>query len=194
MTMAPLRNELILWIGEKHSGKTTAVANLVEIASSEKFNIAGVLAPSIYHNNTLVGFDVLDLRNKNRVPLARREINGSKTIQFTFIADGLKLGNDALSTGINESAELVIVDEFGPLELNGQAWRKSVDSLMACSNALKLFVVRQELADTVRQLYIDTPCLKLAATEPKSIDKVILMLRNRRQSQRGRKCSSLMEC
>lgn len=183
---SPLRNELILWMGEKHSGKTTAVAELVEIANSEGFNIAGVLAPSIYHNGILVGFDVLDVQYKMRAPLARRKINGGKTGEFIFIANGLKLGNDALNAGINESVELIIVDEFGPLELNGGGWRKSVDSLMARSDVLKLLVVRQELTDAIHQLYIDIPCLKLTATEPKSIDIVIRTLRKRRQSQRGK--------
>lgn len=192
--MSPIRNERILWIGEKHSGKTTAATELVEATSFEGFNVAGVLAPSIYHNGTLVGFDILDLQNKNRAPLARRKINKGKTGEFIFIADGLKLGNIALSEGINESVELVIVDEFGPLELNGGGWRKSVDSLMARNNILKLLVVRQELADTVQKLYIDIPFMKLAASESKSIDKVIRILKNRRKSQRGRRCTSLMEC
>ena len=192
--MSPSRSELVLWTGGKHSGKTTTTAKLVKIVSSEGFNAAGVLAPSIYHKGTLLGFDVVDLRHKNYTPFARRKTNGVETGSFTFIADGLKLGNNALCVGNNETADLVIVDEFGSLELNGGGWRKSVDSLMAFSNVLKLLVVRQELADAVRQLYIDIPCVKLAANKPESIDEVIQILRNRRQSQRGRKCSSLTEC
>lgn len=190
----PLCYELILWTGKKHSGKTTTVAKLVEIASSEGFNIAGVLAPSIYHNGTLVGFDALDLQDKTRAPLARRKINGGNNRSFTFIAGGLKLGHDALSAGINESVDLIIIDEFGPLELSGEGWRKNADSLMGYSNILKLLVVRQELVDAVRQLYRDIPCLILAANKSKSIDKVIRILRDRRLSKRGGKCSSLTEC
>ncbi|MHC4556770.1 MAG: nucleoside-triphosphatase [Planctomycetota bacterium] len=182
--MVPLRNELVLWIGEKHCGKTTSAAKLVEIARSEGFNIAGVLAPSIYNNSKLVGFDVLELRNENRAPLARRKTNTSKTGPFTFIADGLKLGNVALSAEATKSADLVIIDEFGHQELNGKGWRKNVDSLLASSNTVILLVVRQELADEVRQLYADFPCRKLAATEPKSIGEVIRILKNHHQSQR----------
>jgi nucleoside-triphosphatase THEP1 len=189
-----LRYELILWTGKKHSGKTTAVAKLVKIASSEGFEIAGVLAPSVYHNGRLVGFDALDLQDKTCAPLARRKINGGKNESFTFIASGLKHGYDALSAGINESVDIIIIDEFGPLELNGEGWRKSADSLMSYSNILKLFVVRLELADVVQRLYKDIPCLKLAANESKSIDKVIRILGNRRLSKRGGKCSSLTEC
>jgi nucleoside-triphosphatase THEP1 len=181
--MVSLQNELILWIGEKHCGKTTSAANLVEIARAEGFNIAGILAPSIYNDSKLIGFDTLNLRNENRAPLARREINTSNTGPFTFIADGLKLGKDALSADATKSADLVIIDEFGPLELNGKGWRKNVDSLLTTNNAVILLVIRQELADEVQQLYADFPCRKLAATEPRSIVKVIRILKKHRQSQ-----------
>jgi len=187
-------NKLVLWTGEKHSGKTTSAAKLVKIARDEGFNVTGVLSLSIYHNSKLVGFDTLDLRNENRTPLARRKINASKTGAFTFITDGLKLGNAALSSTATKSADLIIIDEFGPLELNSRGWRKSVDSLIASSNAVILLVVRQELAENVGQLYADVPCRRLAATESKSTDQVIKMLKYRRQSQRGEKCSSSMEC
>lgn len=177
--MVSIPNKLILWIGEKHSGKTTSVANLVKIARSEGFNVAGLLAPSIYNEGKLIGFDAVDLRNENRISLTRR-----KTGRFTFFTKGIEFGNAALNTTATKTAELVIVDEFGPLELSGQVWRNNVDSLITVSDALILLVVRQELTDEVRQTYIDFPCRNFAANEPGSIDKVIGMLRDCRQLQR----------
>lgn len=185
--MAATRDRLILWMGETHCGKTTSAANLVKIARAEGFSVAGLLAPSLYRNSDLLGFDVLDLRNETRAPMARRKINGSRTGPFTFIADGLELGNTALSAKATKSADLVIVDEFGPLELDSSGWRKNVDSLLASSSPVVVLVVRQELADRVRQLYADVRCRMLVATESKSIDKVISILKNRRQSKQRTK-------
>lgn len=182
--MAPIPSKLVLWTGEKHSGKTTSVAKLVEIARGEGFNVAGLLAPALYRNSELLGFDAIDLRNETSAPLAKRSTDASKTERFTFLPEGLKLGNAALSATAAKSADLVIVDEFGPLELNGQGWRENVDSLLTSSSALILLVVRQELADEVRRVYTDFPCRNLAAIEPESIDKVIGMLRDCRQSPR----------
>jgi len=168
-----------LWTGQKHSGKTTSAAKLINVAHKEGFNIAGLLAPSIYQDGKLLGFDILDLRNKTRVPLTRR-----KSGQFIFFDEGLEFGRVVLSEAATEYVNLIIVDEFGPLELNGQGWRKNIDSLIASSNALILLVVRRELAESVCQLYADLTSIKLNAAEPKSIDKVTEMLRNHRQSQR----------
>jgi nucleoside-triphosphatase len=180
--MVTNRNKLVLWTGQKHSGKTTSAASLINTAREEGFNVAGLLAPSLYRNGELVGFDVLDLQNKTQVPLARRKAEAGKTGRFDFLQSGLKQGSAALSAEATKSADLIVIDEFGPLELNGRGWRKSVDSLIASNNALILLVVRQELAENVRRLYADSPSRKLNAAEPKSIDKVIRMLRDFRAS------------
>jgi nucleoside-triphosphatase len=185
--MAANRDKLVLWTGQKHSGKTTGLARLVNIAREEGFNVAGLLAPSVYRDGELFGFDVFDLRNKTRMPLARLNMKAGKAGRFEFLQDGLKLGNAALSAKATKSPDLIVIDEFGPLELNGRGWRENVDSLIASSNAMILLVVRQELAESVQQLYADLPSHKLNAAEPKSIDKVIEMLRNFRALQRETK-------
>ena len=185
--MVTTQNMLILWTGPKHCGKTTSATRLAQVARAEGFNVAGLLAPSLYHNSKLLGFDVLDLQNQTRAPLARRKISQSKAGPFTFIADGLKFGNAVLSAEATKSADLIIVDEFGPLELKGQGWRRNVDSLFISSNAVVLLVVRQELADPVRQVYETAPCRELTAIEKNSIDDVINMLKNRRHHIEGRR-------
>ena len=167
--MVTTKNTLILWTGPKHSGKTTSAANLAHIARAEGFNVAGILAPSLYLNGELLG-----------APLARRKTSQSKAGPFTFIDEGLKLGNTALGKQATKSADLIIVDEFGPLELNGNGRRKNIDSLLASSDAVILLVVRRELTDTVQRLYANVPCRKLAATKPDAIDDAIAILENRR--------------
>jgi nucleoside-triphosphatase len=185
--MTSIPDKLVLWTGEKHSGKTTSVTHLVNIVREEGFNVAGLLAPSLYRDGELIGFDALDLRNKTRMPLARLSTKAGRIGRFEFLQDGLKLGNAALNAKAIKSADLIVIDEFGPLELNGQGWRKNIDSLIASSNALILLVVRQELAESVRRLYAGLPSRRLDATEQKSVDKVIRMLRNLRASERKTK-------
>ena len=95
-------------------------------------------------------------------------------------SEGLKLGSAALSPASTKSAELIIVDEFGPLEIHGCGWCKYVDSLFSSSNATILLVVRRELAEQVRQLYANVPSRKLSASKPESIGKVLTILRSHR--------------
>jgi len=174
--MSATMDRLILWVGEKHSGKTTVLARFVEIARAENLKVAGILAPSLYRAGELTGFDVLDLRDGNRAPLARREIGADSIGQFTFLEDGWKLGKAALSKEATESADLVVVDEFGPLELSGRGWRCSVDSLLTSSNQTVILVVRRKLVNSVRRTYYDFQCRQVDADEPGASHKVIEML------------------
>lgn len=172
---------IILWAGPKHSGKTTGAARLVQAARAGGFVVAGCLAPSAYANDSLVGFDVVNLRSDERAPLARRETGPGEGRRFRFITEGLTLGNEALDPIATRNADLIIVDEYGPLELTFQGWRTAVDRLMTSTDAVLLLVVREELVDEVRQLYAAVPTRALVAAQQRSIDEVLAVLGNNRR-------------
>ena len=149
----PLAN-VVLWIGPKHSGKSTAAARLVERATAEGFPVAGILAPAVYHGGALAGFDAVNVVTGLRRPLARRaEQTQCDVGPFAFETEGLRLGSAALAPVAARSAALVIVDEFGPLELRGRGWRSAVDRLTSEFQGVLLLVVRDELARDVVRLY-----------------------------------------
>jgi nucleoside-triphosphatase len=181
--MVSTQNRLILWTGPKHSGKTTCAIRLIQMARTEGFVVAGILEPSLYDNGKLLGFNVLDVQNQKQTPLARRNNDKSTTGFFKFITEGLQFGNAALSTKATKFADLIIIDEFGPLELKGQGWRRNIDSLLSSSNAIILIIIRQRLKDTFQKLYTGVPCLELEAIEKNSANEVIAILKKRRQTQ-----------
>ena len=110
-------SKLILWRGRKHSGKTTAAGKLARRVRLEGFSVAGLLAPAIYKDKQLVGFGAVDLGQAERIALASQRVPANKKEKLVFTEAGLKLGKAALSLPAVRAAELVIVDEFGPLEL-----------------------------------------------------------------------------
>jgi nucleoside-triphosphatase THEP1 len=176
-----IETKLILWTGPKHSGKTTSAAKLAEHARGEGFRIAGLLAPSVYVNGSLTGFEVWDLSTGCRTLLTKRHPGTGKSRRFTFTRSGRRLGKDALTVNKTKPADLVIVDEFGPLELAGRAWKKCVDSLMTATNALKVLVVRDELVKKVQNVYPNISCERLPADDPQSITTVLKILRSLRK-------------
>jgi len=176
--------KLILWTGRKHSGKTTGAARLVRAAREKGYIVAGLLAPAVHRDDALIGFDAVDLRSGQRAALARDNGSVGTAGRFEFLAEGLRLGNTSLSPAATASADLVVVDEFGPLELNGQGWRRSVDQLLQSCKATMLLVVREELADEVERLYGDVGSIRLCVDAPESIDTVISTLEESRQRVR----------
>ncbi len=87
------------------------------------------------------------------------------------------LGRRALDVAATEGADVVIVDEFGPLELASRGWRGAVDSLVHAGPRALILVVRSELADAVREIYAAVPIRLLDATAPESVQEVIRSLR-----------------
>jgi len=169
-----------LFTGPKHSGKTTAANRLARQVRSKGFKVAGLLAPAVYKDSRLVGFGGVDLKRDRQIDLANRRITTGKRAGWVFTEAGLKLGKAALNPSAASSADLIIVDEFGPLELDGKGWRKEVDLLLESTDVPVVLVVRQELEERVQELYENYPITKLAATKEDSINKVIRILKERK--------------
>jgi nucleoside-triphosphatase THEP1 len=171
-------SKIILWTGPKHSGKTTEAAVLFLRAIKADFNVAGVLALPLYNKDKLAGFEIMDLHSGNCQILARRT---EENKAFSFSLKGLRLGQKVLTKKTTNEADLIIVDEFGPLEIAGKGWRKCVDNLLSKSPALLLLVVRKELVKKVEQLYKYLPIRKVNASDKSSIQEVLTMLKDNKK-------------
>ncbi len=155
----------MLWTGPKHSGKTSGLANLVEVLRCAGLNVAGLLAPSLYREGVLVGFDAVDVRTGQRAALLRLPADGAGADvgAFAFSEEGVALGRGALAREATDEADLVVVDEFGPLELRGGGWRSQIDALTKRKGGTILLVVRTELLQEVGRLYAHLNCTAVTA-------------------------------
>ena len=171
--------KLILWTGQRHSGKTTAAGDLIENLRARGRVIAGLLAPSVYQEGLLIGFDAVDVSTGRRAPLLRRfgQADAVHVGAFAFIDEGLRLGRAALDADATREADLVVVDEFGPLELRGGGWRGQVDQLIAGAARVILLVVRAQLVPEIERLYSGVSCTAVPAADPKAPDAVTAILK-----------------
>jgi iron complex transport system ATP-binding protein len=152
--VTPSAPKLILWTGPQHAGKTTAAADLADEVRRRGLSVAGMLAPGVYREGRLVGFDAVDLRSGRRASLLRRGRDGPQRAgPFAFTQAGLALGKEALGGEAVEDAGVVIVDEFGPLELAGGGWRGAVDALLGSTTGVVVLIVRDRIVERVRRLY-----------------------------------------
>lgn len=94
-----------------------------------------------------MGFDLLDIQSGRRVKFARRE---QPTKSFKFSEKGLQFGRAILNSKETKRAELVIIDEFGPFELEGFGWWETSDLLLSSTNCIMLLVVRKEIIGKVK--------------------------------------------
>ncbi|HSM57016.1 MAG TPA: nucleoside-triphosphatase [Candidatus Sulfomarinibacteraceae bacterium] len=124
-TRAP---SLFLVTGPSGSGKTYWCQQVVEHARQQGWVVAGLLAPPVMEGEEKVGIELLDLSSGERRPLATRltlaeRASGEGPAGLTFGCwrfnhDVLVWGNGVLRD--IDSADLLIVDELGPLEFRQQ--------------------------------------------------------------------------
>jgi len=117
--------------GPVHSGKTTGLLSWLQ----NKFNLYGILSPVIDGKRYL-----LDINSNEKRIL---EVFGSEDQKdvipigkYTFAKSVFEWGCDVIANSIEENPEWIVVDEVGPLELQGDGLAKAVDKVFAHQNIL----------------------------------------------------------
>ena len=140
---------MILLTGDKHSGKTRFILELAQQTRLHGRRVAGIASPGFWKNGMRNGFELLDLDTGRRQLLSMR-VPGLQPVPFMFDALGLESGKKALSAARCSRADLVIVDEVGPLELRGAGWAPCLKELLPLSAPLQIWVVRRSIAEKIQ--------------------------------------------
>lgn len=141
---------MILLTGDRHSGKTGFILELARQTRCRGRRVAGIACPGLWKNNLRNGFELLELDTGRRHLLSMR-VPGLRPIPYMFDALSMEKGKNALSIPRCHGADLIIVDEVGPLELKGQGWAPCLHNLLQLSEPLQVWVVRRSLAKQVRE-------------------------------------------
>ncbi|MGB9561610.1 MAG: nucleoside-triphosphatase [bacterium] len=118
--------------GEIGVGKSTVANMIVELLGK---SIAGFATVRVEN-----GFDIVDLKDSVRAPIARKNEKG----EFTVFLDGFeKLGVEALEKAANEDDCVVLMDEIGRFEIKaGNFTRKVIELIL--SNKPVVAVIKYE--------------------------------------------------
>jgi nucleoside-triphosphatase THEP1 len=145
-----MSSPILLVTGPVGAGKTTALARLVQEWRKSGRDVRGILAYRVVEGGRTVGYDLEVVGEKAHSVLARRKGIGSEQAgPFVFSDKALALGRQALRNAV--SAEIVVVDEIGPLELRGGGWAGEVEELLRESEAVVILVVRKQIQKQVVQ-------------------------------------------
>ena len=113
---APIGSLLIL-SGEIGSGKTTLLQNLISDLKSAGVQIQGLISPPVLAHEEKIGIDLVNLQTGEKRRFAevnQNALTDLATTRWRFDSEVVKWGNQILSHV--DLCQLLIVDEFGPLE------------------------------------------------------------------------------
>ncbi len=143
--------------------------------------VGGILCRGVFRAGAKVGYELEDLHSgerslfairsgildekdagvpENEVPLLLggtkaeqlRAKPSERVGQWLIFLEVLEKGREAIREAVRERYDLVVVDEFGKLELQGKGFRPAIDELAHAGTA-SLLVVRKEILADVQRLY-----------------------------------------
>jgi len=138
---------IFLLTGPVHSGKTTLLREVVQNLKRENLNVHGFLSEVILKNDRIIGYDLFDLKEEKGMPFIRRE--GEKEWQkigsFYFIPKSLAEASKIILR--SHDADLLVVDEVGPLELSKKGLWPALEQVIFRSGAQYLFAARTSILE-----------------------------------------------
>ena len=142
-----LRPQVVIITGEIHQGKTTFAQKIVADLLKQKIRIAGFFSVGINENGIRTGFNLVDIGSSRRVELCSDKKNEKrlKFGRYYFNSGALTLGNEILNLDNLSDKQLIVIDEVGHLELNGQGWSNAIENITRSNTVPQLWIVRKSL-------------------------------------------------
>ncbi len=113
--------------GRPGVGKTTVLLRIVEKLRKQNLRIGGFISREVRKDKSRIGFKIIALDNGREGWLAHvRQPVGPKVGKYRVCMKDLEsIGVGAILRAIRE-AEIIVIDEVGPMELFSQSFRKAV--------------------------------------------------------------------
>lgn len=141
--MAPIAKRIdqlriILLTGRPGVGKTTIVNRVYEHYSKNGFKIEGVTTREVREGSARTGFKITDLSSEQEGWLAKKETGtGPRVGSYIVVSHDLeKIGVAALERSMSGPADLVIVDEIGPMEMTSRLFRSNISKILNGNKAV----------------------------------------------------------
>jgi len=147
---------VIMLTGASGAGKTTMLEALARELSGHGERVRGVLQPALPDRS---GYDVQDLYDGTRSPLLREDLEPANCAVGRFALLESEIPSRALASDRLSEADVVIIDEVGPLELRGEGYAWALVQAIQLGVPGTVIAVRPSLIDAVIKEFGITPVI-----------------------------------
>lgn len=150
LTMKKKRNVIII-TGEIGSGKTTLLSAISSGLAGAGIQTGGIIASAVYEQDAKTGYTITDVANGKKMLLSNtRHTDGMARVgRYFFFPEAIDFGREALSAEKNRYSQIVLIDEIGAWELQGQGWATSLNELIINCDMPLIITVRKSFLDMV---------------------------------------------
>lgn len=138
--------KIVLVVGGKNSGKTAYLRRVVQRARQHGLNTGGILSPGKCEKGTKSEYFIEDIRTGRQFRLAwlsERESSPIRVGSYAFSPRAFEVANRILRESRN--ADVVVLDEYGPLEKNGGGFRPALEYLLQNYSGILFIALRPSL-------------------------------------------------
>jgi len=137
--------------GPVQGGKTTLVAEKVAQLKDSGIRVEGFLCPGTMTGRRRSDFTLMNIGSGQKVAMGSEAqmTDWIKYRRFFFNPDAFSEGSLWIKKALAEQADLLIIDEVGPMELEGMGWSDILDFLENKTDINQLWIVRQEILPEV---------------------------------------------
>lgn len=138
---------IFLVTGKVQGGKTSYLSELTKNLKKRDLKVTGFLSRGSFESGERSGFHLQNIQNGFELPLASvRETPGwTRYRRFWFNPDAFRLGQEWISASLMEDPDVVVIDEIGPMELEGSGWAASLEILEHPPLPIQVWSVRESL-------------------------------------------------
>ena len=153
--MAPLRKRLFFVTGRPGIGKTTVILNATDELRKRGYIVGGMITREVRENGTRIGFQILDVNRGQTGWLAHTsQPTGPQVGKYRVNLNDLdQIGVEAIQDALG-TADIVVIDEIGPMELFSPAFRQIVRDVLDSDKAALGVVhygTRETLIDSIKK-------------------------------------------
>jgi nucleoside-triphosphatase len=133
--------------GQPGIGKTTIILKTVDALKNMEFKVGGMLSREVCEKGTRVGFEIVDFGTEKRGWLAHvNQPEGPQVSKYRVnLRDLDNIGAGSIRNAVTD-AQIVVVDEIGPMELHSSAFKEAVAQAVNSDKPL-LGVIHQRARD-----------------------------------------------
>ncbi len=144
---------IFILTGGVGSGKTSFLRGLVENLRKAGIYFNGFLSLRVMTRGETEGYDLLVIREGRSQPFLRRTNSGEgqRVGPYLMLPDGLAQANEIIRR--SRAGDLLIVDEIGPLELEGRGLWPALKDALFDEQRRSLVVIRENLLQEFRDVF-----------------------------------------
>ncbi len=152
LSRIPMRASIVLLTGAQGVGKTTLLTRAIAHMRKNGLSVGGILSHVRHSDSVRIGYDIENILTGEHTTLCRADhgVTGKVVGSFVFDDEGLTLGAKALAWDSVRECSVVIVDEVGPLEMQGGGWAEAAQQLFRIEEKKIVLVVRPGLVNDIQ--------------------------------------------